>query len=150
MKRLKEERIGFDNQLAAIERTLCAKDRDHEELMLMSHDATHAKEVSKAELSRLEEQFQVRRCLSLVAVAGRSPPTRCFDSKLYSLLMESIESTARFDRPTGRAHGRDRVFACNLCARLRARTAVRCRRSESSARRSWARSGISCSRRSFA
>ncbi len=39
MKRLKEERIGFDNQLAAIERTLKAKEKDLEELVLMSHDA---------------------------------------------------------------------------------------------------------------
>ena len=39
VKRLKEERIGFDNQLAAIERTLKAKEKDLEELVLMSHDA---------------------------------------------------------------------------------------------------------------
>ncbi len=45
MKRLKEERVGFDNQLAAIERTLKAKEKDLEELVLMSHDAQHAKEV---------------------------------------------------------------------------------------------------------
>ena len=46
VKRLKEERVGFDNQLAAIERTLKAKEKDLEELVLMSHDAQHAKEVS--------------------------------------------------------------------------------------------------------
>ncbi len=45
VKRLKEERVGFDNQLAAIERTLKAKEKDLEELVLMSHDAQHAKEV---------------------------------------------------------------------------------------------------------
>jgi len=33
VKRLKEERIGFDNQLAAIERTLKAKEKDLEELV---------------------------------------------------------------------------------------------------------------------
>ena len=43
VKRLKDERIGFDNQLAAIERTLKAKERDYEELLLLSHDAYHAK-----------------------------------------------------------------------------------------------------------
>lgn len=36
VKRLKEERIGFDNQLQAIERTLSTKQRDYEELMLLS------------------------------------------------------------------------------------------------------------------
>jgi len=55
VKRLKEERIGFDNQLAAIERTLKAKERDYEELLLLSHDAYHAKEMAQAELHRFEQ-----------------------------------------------------------------------------------------------
>merc|ERR1719356_394533 len=52
VKRLKEERAGFDNQLAAIERTLKAKERDYEELLLLSH---HAKEMAQAELHRFEQ-----------------------------------------------------------------------------------------------
>merc|ERR1719517_103566 len=55
VKRLKEERIGFDNQLAAIERTLKAKEREYEELLLLSHDAYHAKEMAQAELHRFEQ-----------------------------------------------------------------------------------------------
>eukprot|EP00927_Polykrikos_kofoidii_P006175 TRINITY_DN12502_c1_g1_i1.p1 TRINITY_DN12502_c1_g1~~TRINITY_DN12502_c1_g1_i1.p1 ORF type:complete len:525 (+),score=148.50 TRINITY_DN12502_c1_g1_i1:122-1696(+) len=55
VKRLKEERIGFDQQLAAIERTLKAKERDYEELLLLSHDAYHAKEMAQAELHRFEQ-----------------------------------------------------------------------------------------------
>jgi chromosome segregation ATPase len=61
VKRLKEERIGFDNQLAAIERTLKAKEKDLEELVLMSLDAQHAKEVAKSELSKLETQLNEER-----------------------------------------------------------------------------------------
>mmetsp|Transcript_27916 Transcript_27916/g.64357 ORF Transcript_27916/g.64357 Transcript_27916/m.64357 type:complete len:539 (-) Transcript_27916:72-1688(-) len=61
VKRLKEERIGFDNQLAAIERTLKAKEKDLEELVLMSLDAQHAKEVAKSELSKLESQLNEER-----------------------------------------------------------------------------------------
>jgi hypothetical protein len=34
--RLREERVGFDNQLSALERTLIAKQRDYEELLLLS------------------------------------------------------------------------------------------------------------------
>jgi hypothetical protein len=34
--RLNEERVGFDNQLSAIEKTLQAKQRDYEELLLLS------------------------------------------------------------------------------------------------------------------
>lgn len=35
VRRLKEERVGFDNQLSAIERTLGAKMRDYDELLLL-------------------------------------------------------------------------------------------------------------------
>jgi len=55
VKKLKEERIGFDNHLASIERTLKAKERDYEELLLLSHDAYHAKEMAQAELHRFEQ-----------------------------------------------------------------------------------------------
>merc|ERR1719335_1700284 len=55
VKRLKEERVGFDNQLHAIERTLKAKEHDYEELLLLSHDAYHAKEMAQAELHRFEQ-----------------------------------------------------------------------------------------------
>merc|ERR1719399_2043038 len=58
VKRLKEERVGFDNQLAAIERTLAAKQRDYEELLLLSHDAYHAKEVSLQELERSKKSLE--------------------------------------------------------------------------------------------
>jgi len=43
---LKEERVGYDNQLAAIERSLKGKEHDFEELLLLAHDATHAKELA--------------------------------------------------------------------------------------------------------
>lgn len=55
VKRLKEERIGFDTQLDAIQGTLKAKERDYEELLLLSHDAYHAKEMAQAELHRFEQ-----------------------------------------------------------------------------------------------
>eukprot|EP01065_Artemidia_motanka_P045443 TRINITY_DN6683_c0_g1_i1.p1 TRINITY_DN6683_c0_g1~~TRINITY_DN6683_c0_g1_i1.p1 ORF type:complete len:528 (+),score=215.62 TRINITY_DN6683_c0_g1_i1:60-1643(+) len=58
VKRLKEERIGFDNQLAAIERTLKAKDHDYQELLNMSHDANHANAISKAELGQFRAAYE--------------------------------------------------------------------------------------------
>eukprot|EP00668_Euglena_longa_P015211 GGOE01019266.1.p1 GENE.GGOE01019266.1~~GGOE01019266.1.p1 ORF type:complete len:524 (-),score=214.16 GGOE01019266.1:255-1826(-) len=61
VKRLKEERIGFDNQLAAIERTLKAKDHDYQELLNMSHDANHAKELAKAELAQFRAAYEEER-----------------------------------------------------------------------------------------
>jgi len=46
LKRLKEERISFDNQLTALERTLQSKQREYEELILLSGDASHAREMA--------------------------------------------------------------------------------------------------------
>ncbi|DAZ96549.1 TPA: hypothetical protein N0F65_011226 [Lagenidium giganteum] len=57
VKRLKEERIGFDNQLAAIERALAAKQHDYEELVLLSSDATHAREMILQELEKAHAQY---------------------------------------------------------------------------------------------
>lgn len=56
VKRLKEERIGYDNQLAAIERSLKGKEHDYVELLLLSHDATHAKELALSELRKYEHK----------------------------------------------------------------------------------------------
>eukprot|EP00755_Sulcionema_specki_P005584 Sspe_Gene.33145::Locus_16211_Transcript_1_1_Confidence_1.000_Length_1690::g.33145::m.33145 len=61
VKRLKEERIGFDNQLAAIERTLKAKDHDYQELLNMSYDANHANAISKAELAQFRAAYEEER-----------------------------------------------------------------------------------------
>lgn len=61
VKRLREERIGFDNQLGAIERTLKAKEHDLEELVLMSHDANHAKDCAKLELQKVDQQLAQER-----------------------------------------------------------------------------------------
>lgn len=58
VKRLKDERVGYDNQLAAIEQSLKGKEHDFEELLLLSHDANHAKEVAEAELRKFEEQIK--------------------------------------------------------------------------------------------
>ena len=56
VKRLKEERVGYDNQLGAIERSLKGKEHDFEELLLLAHDATHAKELAQAELKKYEHK----------------------------------------------------------------------------------------------
>lgn len=56
VKRLTEERVGFDNQLSAIEKTLAAKQHDYEELQLLSGDAIHAREtaIQAAEKTKLK------------------------------------------------------------------------------------------------
>jgi myosin heavy subunit len=54
MKRLKAERMGYDNKIAELDARLKAKEAEYEELLLLSHDANHSKEMAKAELARLE------------------------------------------------------------------------------------------------
>jgi len=44
--------------LAAIEQSLKGKEHDFEELLLLSHDANHAKEVAEADLRKFEEQIK--------------------------------------------------------------------------------------------
>ena len=61
VRRLKEERVGFDNQLAAIERTLGAKQRDYEELLLLAGDANHARESALGELDRVRAGYEEER-----------------------------------------------------------------------------------------
>ncbi|KAL9650952.1 hypothetical protein ABK040_015055 [Willaertia magna] len=58
LRRLKEERIGYDNQLQAIERTLKAKDKDYQELLNMSHDANYLRELAKNELLQARGEFE--------------------------------------------------------------------------------------------
>lgn len=54
VRRLKDERVSFANQLQAAEATLKAKEADYEQLLLMSHDANHSKEMAKQELTKFE------------------------------------------------------------------------------------------------
>lgn len=87
VRRLKEERVGFDNQLAAIERTLKAKDHDYQELLNMSHDANHAKELAKMELQQFKVSFEEKRRLKDKELAER---------KKY--VQSKIEQTQRLER----------------------------------------------------
>jgi hypothetical protein len=63
VKRLKDERVGYDNQLAAIEQSLKGKQHDFEELLLLSYDAKHAKEVAETELRKFDAQLRAKRQL---------------------------------------------------------------------------------------
>jgi len=61
VKRLKEERVGFDNQLGGLERTLASKVKDYEELLFLSGDANHAREVSQLELAKVKGAYEEER-----------------------------------------------------------------------------------------
>jgi len=58
VKRLKAERIEFDNQLTALERALESKNRDFEELTLLCGDASHARDVAQHTLHKAKWSFE--------------------------------------------------------------------------------------------
>jgi coiled-coil domain-containing protein 151 len=43
LKRLKEERLAYDKQLESMEKAIKAKNADFDELLMLSHDANHAR-----------------------------------------------------------------------------------------------------------
>jgi DNA repair exonuclease SbcCD ATPase subunit len=87
VKRLREERVGFDNQLAAIERTLKAKEFDYQELLKMSHAANHAKEVAKRELQKFKLAFDEER---------KTKDRELLDRKTY--VQARVDHTQRLER----------------------------------------------------
>jgi hypothetical protein len=54
LKRLKEERIGYDNQLTAIEESLKGKSQDIQELVSLSVDANFSKDQAEANLRKYQ------------------------------------------------------------------------------------------------
>mmetsp|Transcript_18199 Transcript_18199/g.28306 ORF Transcript_18199/g.28306 Transcript_18199/m.28306 type:complete len:146 (-) Transcript_18199:2114-2551(-) len=61
VKRLKDERVSFDNQIGALDRTLQSKQREYEELLLLSGDASHTRDVSNQTLQKERNEFEVNR-----------------------------------------------------------------------------------------
>jgi hypothetical protein len=61
LQRLSEERVGFDNQLTAIERALSSKQRDYEELVLLTGDANHARDTALQELEKVRAVYEDER-----------------------------------------------------------------------------------------
>ena len=76
VKRLKEERLSFNNQLTALERTLKAKRRDYDELLLLSGDANHAREIAQHHLQQSRSTYEEKRARRAVEVKERQQVVR--------------------------------------------------------------------------
>jgi hypothetical protein len=96
VKRLKDERVGYDNQLAAIEQSLKGKEHDFEELLLLSYDAKHAMEISEAELRKFEAQVQAKRELRDNEV-----------SEQRKAVQQRIENKTKVEEKTKEDHDKD-------------------------------------------
>ena len=70
-KRLNDERVSFDNQLSALERTLFSKSRDYEELLQLAGDANHAREVAHQELQRNRNLYEDNRSVRETKIRER-------------------------------------------------------------------------------
>jgi chromosome segregation ATPase len=87
LARLEKDRSTFDSQLKAIEATLSAKEKDYEELLLLSHDAYHAKEMAQAELHRFEQGVMEERNLRDREVQEKR-----------ALVLQRVEMNARLEQ----------------------------------------------------
>ena len=58
VKRLREERTGFDSHLKSLEDTMKGKDKDHEDLEILARDAVAARDASRAELETLRVEYE--------------------------------------------------------------------------------------------
>ena len=76
IKRLTNERIGFDGQIAGLDLSLKQKEKDLDELILMSHDAGAAKEKAKAELMQVDAQLTKERAEREKALRDRRDTVR--------------------------------------------------------------------------
>jgi len=58
VKRLREERTGFDSHLKSLEDTMKGKEKDHEDLEILARDAVAARDGSRAELETLRVEYE--------------------------------------------------------------------------------------------
>jgi len=58
VKRLREERTGFDSHLKSLEDTMKGKEKDHEDLEILARDAVAARDASRAELETLRIEYE--------------------------------------------------------------------------------------------
>mmetsp|Transcript_22314 Transcript_22314/g.48541 ORF Transcript_22314/g.48541 Transcript_22314/m.48541 type:complete len:573 (-) Transcript_22314:9-1727(-) len=61
VKRLKEEKEGFDSQISAMEKTVAVKQKDLEELEILGGDAQHALNVVMKDLTKSREELDRER-----------------------------------------------------------------------------------------
>lgn len=105
VRRLREERVGFDSQLQAIERALKGKERDFEELKSLHQEAAHAKDVASAELERVKQ-------LALEEKEARARELR--DKRMHAQARAEMNRLAR-ERETARLN-RAAAIAGDLAA----------------------------------
>lgn len=96
VKRLQDERVGYDNQLAAIEKNLRGKEHDYEELLLLEHDAKYAQKEEEDKLNELKKkQLQYEECKKKEFVKQKNSLTKMLEQQKKVEELERAELERR-------------------------------------------------------
>lgn len=101
VKRLKAERVGFDQQIAALERTLSVKQHDLQELELLSTEATRARDAAQSELGKQKAACEQERAQREAALREKQ---QLIQQRLRRR-KEARHAAARTTRPSVDADG---------------------------------------------
>lgn len=71
MRRLNDEKLSFNNQLIAIERTINLKNGEYEELINLSADANRALEIAQSELQQARKSYEDKRSKRMIDLKER-------------------------------------------------------------------------------
>lgn len=71
MRRLNDEKLSFNNQLIAIERTINLKNGEYEELINLSADANRALEIAQSELQQTRKSYEDKRSKRMIDLKER-------------------------------------------------------------------------------
>lgn len=93
LRGLKEERISYDLQLEGLEKAVKGKQIDYEELLLLSHDAAHAKELAEKDLRTYEKQLDEVRHTRIQEIKIQK-------DAVDRLVSEQVEGVDRKDLPS--------------------------------------------------
>lgn len=90
VKRLQDERVGYDNQLAAIEKNLKGKEHDYEELLLLEHDAKYAQREEEDKMNEFKKkQDQYEECKKKEILRQKGALSKMYEQQ------QSIEAKER-------------------------------------------------------
>eukprot|EP00826_Nyctotherus_ovalis_P023661 TRINITY_DN181_c0_g1_i5.p1 TRINITY_DN181_c0_g1~~TRINITY_DN181_c0_g1_i5.p1 ORF type:complete len:270 (-),score=124.86 TRINITY_DN181_c0_g1_i5:1755-2564(-) len=96
VKRLQDERVGYDNQLAAIEKNLRGKEHDYEELLLLEHDAKYAQKEEEDKLAECKrKQLQYEECKKKEFVKQKNALTKMLEQQKKVEELERAEIERR-------------------------------------------------------
>tara|TARA_B110001452_G_scaffold203797_1_gene173774 strand:- start:1042 stop:2448 length:1407 start_codon:yes stop_codon:yes gene_type:complete len=103
INRLKHERLGFPENVKALDQVLVTKEHDYESLLLMSHDANHSKEVARQELAKFESLVSEERKMREKELQERRQVLQKKQSLATELAVSEGDRRKELEEPLNRA-----------------------------------------------